>query len=208
MTKITSIIFDFGGVLVDYDFAKFFITLRANSNCSNETFNKFCDLMLDEALYSSLDRELIPFDEQIEELKRQHPDCADLFDNSNKRFQEVVTGEVPGMHRLLTDLKRQGYAVYGLSNWSSKVYETMKQYQHIFGLLDDRILSCEEHLLKPEPEIYQCALNRFGRTAGECVFVDDKQANIDGCIAAGIHGIRFTGADTLRNALQRLGVNI
>lgn len=206
MAKITTLLLDFGRVLVDYDFDRFFAVLRADYRVSEAAFAEFMQVVLAEETYSSLDRELIPFARQVDMLKQQHPACAELFDAFDKRFQEVVTGEVPGMRQLLAELRRSGYRLYGLSNWSSKVYETMRNYSEIFSLLHGRVLSCEEHLLKPEPEIYRRALDRWGLNAEECVFVDDKQANIDGCQAVGIKGIRFAGCTALRRQLHLLNI--
>ena len=206
MSNKTTLIFDFGRVLVDYDFDRFFAVLRADYRVSEAAFAEFMQVVLAEETYSSLDRELIPFARQVDMLKQQHPACAELFDAFDKRFQEVVTGEVPGMHQLLGELHSSGYRLYGLSNWSSKVYETMRNYSEIFSLLHGRVLSCEEHLLKPEPEIYRLALDRWGLNAEECVFVDDKQANIDGCQAVGIKGIRFAGCTALRRQLRLLNI--
>ena len=206
MSNKTTLIFDFGRVLVDYDFDRFFAVLRADYRVSEAAFAEFMQVVLAEETYSSLDRELIPFARQVDMLKQQHPACAELFDAFDSRFQEVVTGEVPGMHQLLGELRSSGYRLYGLSNWSSKVYETMRNYSHLFGLLHDRVLSCEEHLLKPEAAIYRCALNRWNLAAEECVFVDDKQANIDGCEAVGIKGIRFVDCPTLRHELHLLNI--
>ena len=206
MSNKTTLIFDFGRVLVDYDFDRFFAVLRADYRVSEAAFAEFMQVVLAEETYSSLDRELIPFARQVDMLKQQHPACAELFDAFDKRFQEVVTGEVPGMHQLLGELHSSGYRLYGLSNWSSKVYETMRNYSEIFSLLHGRVLSCEEHLLKPEPEIYRRALDRWGLNAEECVFVDDKQANIDGCQAVGIKGIRFAGCTALRRQLRLLNI--
>lgn len=206
MNSKTTLIFDFGRVLVDYDFDRFFGVLRADYRVSEQVFDEFMQVVLAEETYSSLDRELIPFARQVDMLKQQHPACAELFEAFDSRFQEVVTGEVPGMHQLLGELRSSGYRLYGLSNWSSKVYETMRNYSHLFGLLHDRVLSCEEHLLKPEAAIYRCALNRWNLTAEECVFVDDKQANIDGCEAVGIKGIRFAGCTALRRQLRLLNI--
>ena len=206
MAKITTLLLDFGRVLVDYDFDSFFAVLRADYRVSEAAFAEFMQVVLAEETYSSLDRELIPFARQVAALKQQHPACAELFDAFDKRFQEVVTGEVPGMRQLLDELRRSGYRLYGLSNWSSKVYETMRNYSEIFSLLHGRVLSCEEHLLKPEPEIYRRALDRWGLNAEECVFVDDKQANIDGCQAVGIKGIRFAGCTALRRQLRLLNI--
>ena len=206
MAKITTLLLDFGRVLVDYDFDRFFAVLRADYRVSEAAFAEFMQVVLAEETYSSLDRELIPFARQVDMLKQQHPACAELFEAFDKRFQEVVTGEVPGMQQLLDELRAGGYRLYGLSNWSSKVYETMRNYSEIFSLLHGRVLSCEEHLLKPEPEIYRRALDRWGLNAEECVFVDDKQANIDGCQAVGIKGIRFAGCTALRRQLRLLNI--
>ena len=206
MAKITTLLLDFGRVLVDYDFDRFFAVLRADYRVSEAAFAEFMQVVLAEETYSSLDRELIPFARQVDMLKQQHPACAELFDAFDKRFQEVVTGEVPGMRQLLDELRRSGYRLYGLSNWSSKVYATMRNYSEIVSLLHGRVLSCEEHLLKPEPEIYRRALHRWGLNADECVFVDDTQANIDGCQAVGIKGIRFAGCTALRRQLHLLNI--
>ncbi|MGN0213480.1 MAG: HAD family hydrolase [Muribaculaceae bacterium] len=208
MSKITTIFLDFGRVLVDYDFSRFFDVLRHDYPISEAAFKEFMQVVLAEETYSSLDREVIPFAEQIEALKQKHPLCAELFDAFDSRFQEVVTGEVPGMRQLIAELRRSGLRLYGLSNWSSKVYETMRNYSDIFGLLNGRVLSCEEHLLKPEPAIYERALERFGVAAEECVFVDDKQPNIDGCRAVGIDGILFKGAANLAAELKKRGVRL
>ena len=206
MAKITTLLLDFGRVLVDYDFDRFFALLRTQYRVSEPVFAEFMQVVLAEETYSNLDRELTPFALQVAALKQQHPACAELFDAFDNRFQEVVTGEVPGMRQLLAELRRSGYRLYGLSNWSSKVYETMSNYSEIFSLLHGRVLSCEEHLLKPEPEIYRRALDRWGLNAEECVFVDDKQANIDGCQAVGIKGIRFAGCTALRRQLRLLNI--
>ena len=140
MSNKTTLIFDFGRVLVDYDFDRFFAVLRADYRVSEAAFAEFMQVVLAEETYSSLDRELIPFARQVDMLKQQHPACAELFDAFDKRFQEVVTGEVPGMHQLLGELHSSGYRLYGLSNWSSKVYETMRNYSEIFSLLHGRVL--------------------------------------------------------------------
>ncbi|MGM9803271.1 MAG: HAD family hydrolase [Muribaculaceae bacterium] len=207
MSNITTIFIDFGRVLVDYDFLQFFQVLQHDYPINKDAFKEFMQVVLAEETYSSLDREVTPFNTQIAELKRQHPACAQLFDAFNERFQEVVTGEVPGMDNLLTQLRNNGYRLYGLSNWSSKVHETMRNYQ-IFRHLQGRILSCEEHLLKPERTIYERALERFGVAAEECVFIDDKQPNIEGCRAVGIDGILFTDAANLAAELKKRGVRL
>lgn len=202
---ITTIIVDFGKVLLDYDFQRFYATLRNDCACTDEVFEEFFQVSQNEEVCSSFDREDIPFSDNIRLQQTLHPACAPLFEAFDKRFQEVVTGEVPGMRKVLQSLKNNGYQLLGLSNWSSKVYETMRIFPEMFSLLDGRVLSCEEHLLKPEPEIYQRLLSRFSLSADECVFIDDKQVNVDGSKAVGIDAILFRGADNLQEELRKRG---
>lgn len=65
------------------------------------------------------------------------------------------------------------------------------------------VVSGEEKMVKPNPEIYQLLLNRYDLQASESIFIDDRQVNVDGANRVGIHGILFTGSLDLR---QQLGV--
>ena len=203
---IKNVIFDFGKVLVDYDFDRFFAMLR-DETPHHEAFDEFMRLVLDSSTYQALDKGERPFAEYVAIYKQQYPRCADLIDAFDTRFQEIVTNEIPDMRSVLLELKQHGYRVLGLSNWSTKVYDTMQRFA-IFDLIEDRVLSCEEHLLKPDAAIYRRALQRFGIEADETVFVDDRKENAEGAEAVGIHGITFTGAAPLRQELAALGVEI
>lgn len=203
---IKNVIFDFGKVLVDYDFKRFFNMLRAE-NPQHEAFAVFETFLLDRDIADELDRGMRPFAEYVELYKAQYPQCADLIDAFDTRFQEIVLGEVDGMSELLARLKAAGYRILGLSNWSTKVYDTMQRYD-IFSYIEGSVISCDVHYLKPEPEIYRTLLDKFGIKASESVFVDDRQDNVDGAIAVGIDAIVFTGAADLRRQLALRGVTI
>ncbi len=73
----------------------------------------------------------------------------------------------------------------------------------IFGLLDGTVISSEEHLLKPEPEIYRCVCERFGLKPEECLFTDDKPVNVEGAKAIGMNAVVFTDAVTYASDLRR-----
>jgi 2-haloacid dehalogenase len=83
---------------------------------------------------------------------------------------------------------------------------------HIFGQfpiareLEGLVLSHEVGLLKPDPRIYELALQRFGLRAERTVFIDDIPTNVDGARAAGLHGIHYQNPDQLRLELTKLGV--
>lgn len=78
----------------------------------------------------------------------------------------------------------------------------LKDVYPIFKLLDGMVVSAEEHCIKPSPRIYQILLDRFGLNACDCVFIDDRQPNVDGADAVGMTGILFTGAQDLREKLE------
>jgi len=84
--------------------------------------------------------------------------------------------------------------------------EVIPQVPRLFG---DRVFfSCRMHLAKPDPQIYLEVCRALGRRPGEAVFVDDKAENAEGASRAGLHGIHFTGAEALAEALVRLGVPV
>ena len=88
------------------------------------------------------------------------------------------------MRSLLERLKQEGYRLFGLTNWCSKVHVTMKQYP-IFELLEGRLVSSEEHLIKPERAIYERMCEKFALKPEECVFADDRMDNIEAARAYG-----------------------
>ncbi len=198
---IKNIVFDFGGVLVTYDFYRFFLP-HFQSHEKTVAFMK--DVLTAEAA-DDMDRELIPFREQIECLKRQWPEYAGALEMMDRDFVHIVTGEMPGMTELMQRLKSQGYRLLGLSNWSSKVYEVLEKYP-IFQLLEGSVISTEVKQLKPEADIYHTLLERFQALPEECVFIDDKLPNIEGCRQVGMHGILFQSTAQLEEELRKLGV--
>ncbi len=196
---IKNLIFDFGKVLVDYDFSHIIDPLFDNEADKKEFYTFFASL----DFVNELDREVTPFLEIIQKKQREYPKYTEQLQVFFDRYVDFVTGEVPGMKGLLTDLKGQGYKLYGLTNWSSKVHEVMKIYD-IFDLLDDQLISSEEHLIKPEPEIYERLLEKFDLKAEECVFTDDKAINVEAAINVGLQGIVFQDAEQYARELKTI----
>ena len=196
---IKNIVFDFGGVLVTYDFYRFFFPHFK----SHEKTVAFMKEVLTKEVGDEMDREEIPFSLYMEQLKGQWPHYAEALDMMDKDYFHIVTGEMPGMNELMKKLKSRGYRLLGLSNWSSKVYEVMEKYP-IFSLLDGSLISTEVKQLKPEADIYQTFLKRFNAKAEECIFIDDKPINISGCKKVGMQGILFQSTEQLEEELKRM----
>lgn len=194
---LSALIFDFGKVLVDYDFDLFFTRYVPDP----VRRAAFAPLLFNEQVQQLLDREERPFDEIVDGLIAQHPDFEAEINNFRNHYDEVVLGEVAGMRELLMRLKAEGFRLYGLTNWCSKVYTTMAQYD-IFHLLDGQVISSEEKVIKPEPEIYQRLFDRFGLRPEECFFADDREENIAAARALGMEGHVFTTAARYESALR------
>lgn len=186
---IKNLIFDFGKVLVDYDFEAFF---KRNIPDADKYW-ALNALLNNEELQQLVDREDIPFEEIMEEVISKNKALEHEIRTFVDLYPTIVTSEVPGMYDLLSKLKGEGYKLYGLTNWCCKVHITMEQFP-IFKLLDGQIISSEEHLIKPEPDIYLRLFERFNLKPEECVFADDKVVNIEGGRALGMKGIVFTDA--------------
>ncbi|MDE5919200.1 MAG: HAD family phosphatase [Duncaniella sp.] len=200
---IKNLIFDFGKVLVDYDFMAL---LTGYFGEDTERLDQMCRLFLSPEFIDRCDREAVPFSEIIREEQKNHPELADGLQFFHDRYADFVTGEVPGMKELLYRLKANGYRLYGLTNWNSVVHEVMRRYESIFGLLDGRVISSEEHFIKPEREIYECLCSRYGLDPSECLFADDKAANVEGALKAGMNAVVFTDAARYINDLETYGV--
>lgn len=197
---IKNIVFDFGGVLVEYSFRNFFAKMLG----SEEKADWFLANVFTEEMNSKLDKQMKSVEEYIEEWKATWPELSDKFDYFNANYTDVFTAEVPGMLDLILQLKAQGYRLLGLSNWSTKVHEVMDKFPAIFQPLEGYLISYMVHQLKPSPEIFHSFLNKFEVKPEECVFIDDKPENIEGAKRVGMHGIVFENAEQLAEELRKI----
>ena len=196
---IKNLIFDFGKVLVDYDFEAFFHTYIQDV----ERCRAFTPILHNEDVQRLFDREERPLEEIIEELMSKNREFESEIRFFDDHYPEIVTNEVEGMRELLTQLKAEGYKLYGLTNWCSKVRLTMAQFE-IFNLLDGYVISSVEKVIKPEPEIYHCLFNKFNLVPEECIFTDDKEENIEGGRRVGMEGIVFKDAKQYERELRAM----
>lgn len=198
---VTTIIFDFGAVLVDWNphrmLDKYFGSVEK------------ADWFIKNVCTSEWNTEMDggkPFAQGIAERSAIYPEYAADIQAYYDRWIEMIGGEIPGMREVVAELKAKGYKLYGLTNWSAETFCLVRNEFPVFGLLDGMLVSGEEHLLKPSPEIFQRLVDRFGLTPSECLFIDDNAANVEGSIAFGIPAIRFFGVDSLREDLRERGI--
>ncbi|MBW3078660.1 HAD family hydrolase [Bifidobacterium simiiventris] len=121
----------------------------------------------------------------------------DYFDRQRLALYDMIDG----MPLLLRDLDAAGVRLWGLTNFTAKFVHAAHLKFPWLALLCDTVVSSEEHIHKPDPEIYRRAITRFGVDPATTAFVDDKARNADAASAVGLAGIQFLNAAQVRNRL-------
>jgi 2-haloacid dehalogenase len=199
-SHIKAIIFDFGNVLLEWNPRNVYQRFFPDDPEGLEHFLKevnFADWNLEQDKGR-------PFTEGVAILSRQFPHHAHLIQAYHDHWVESVGGSIAGTVRLLKQLKQAGYSLYGLSNWSAETFPYARRKYDFFDLLDDIVISGEVGYVKPEPEIYQIMLEKIGRPAHECLFIDDSLTNISRAQEMGIQTIHFQSAEQLEADLEGL----
>lgn len=196
---IKNLIFDFGKVLVDWNPHHLYDSyFQDPAECSH-----FIDEVMTLDFHNEGDIGT-PMADVVERWSKRYPRYTEAFRLYIAEFPKTVGGQIPGMQEYLSELKARGYRLFGLSNWSDETFAQIKDLYPIFGLLEDMVISARVHLLKPERAIYEHALKAFGIKGDESVFTDDRQPNVDGAEAAGIHSLLFKDTALFREELEKL----
>jgi 2-haloacid dehalogenase len=198
---VKNIVFDFGGVLVDWNPHYLYDKHFGSREKADWFLENICtgrwNIQMDGGK---------PFAEGCAELSAKYPEWTKEIYMFFERWIEMMADEIPGMRKLLGELKAAGYGLYGLTNWSAETFCQVRDRYEVFSLLDGMVVSGEEHIVKPDEAIFKRLLERYGLNAAECIFVDDLQRNVDGAIQAGLQGLLFRGAESLREDFTRLGI--
>jgi len=196
----TTVVFDLGGVLIDWNPRHLYRKLFAGDEAAMEEFlatvcTPAWNVMQDAGR---------TFAEGAALLKARHPDRAALIDAYGARFGEMMAGEIAGSVAILEELHRRGVALYALSNWSR---ETFPFAQERFAFLErfrGVVISGEVGHVKPEPGIYRHLLERFAIDPARAIFIDDVAGNAEAARPFGIHPIHFTSPAALERELRDL----
>jgi len=196
-----AIVFDFGGVLIDWSPYHLYRKLLPSDDAVRE--------FLEEINFSEFNKKLdagYSFSKMKEELLLKYPRQQELVRAFFERWMECTGDAIQPTVDIMLEVKAAGYPVYGLSNWSHETFPRLMHRYPFLPLLDDYLLSGMAGVAKPDEEIFRLFLQRIGRSAEDCIFIDDAQANIDAANRLGFTGILYTTAPQLRADLVHLGV--
>lgn len=199
---IRNIIFDIGNVLTDYRWEGFL----ADKGFDAEMIQKIAKASVMHPAWAEYDRGTWT-DEQV--LAAFVKDAPQLERELYQAFTSIAGIVTPRAYAIpwLQELKAKGYHVYYLSNFSHKAEVECADALNFLPEMEGGILSYKEHLIKPEPEIYQLLLKRYGLKAEESVFLDDTLKNVEAAEEQGIHGIHFLTKEQAEEELRKIGVD-
>jgi 2-haloacid dehalogenase len=147
------------------------------------------------------------WEEAVSLLIERHPDYEMPIRAFHERWHETVSGTIEESVSVLGRLREAGVPTYCITNFSgAKFTEARARFPFLSGF-DGIVVSGEERLLKPQPEIYNLLLERYGLDAGDCIFIDDSRANVEGARAVGMHAIHFVEPLDLEAELRRYGID-
>ena len=196
------VVFDLGGVLLDWDPRHLYRKLFAGDEAAMEHFlANVCTHEWNRGQDAGRS-----FAEGARLLKLEHPDKAELIDAYGARFDEMMAGPIAGSVEILAELRRRGTSLYGLTNFSAETYPCAFARFDFLGWFRGVLVSGEVKAIKPDPRIYELLLERFGIDPHQAVYIDDVAVNAAAARSFGIHGIHFTTPAALREELVRLAL--
>ena len=159
-------------------------------------------IMFDDPLWSGLDLGN-PLEETICRYEKKYPEYA-------KEIRWFLThGEYmhvkrPEVWEKVHELKKAGYRIYLLSNYSEDLFTKHTKGASFLNDIDGKVVSYQIHEIKPNPEIYLYLLNKYNLKADQCLFFDDREQNVEGAEKLGIHAIRVESQEQLLGELEKL----
>jgi 2-haloacid dehalogenase len=202
VASYSAVVFDLGGVLLDWDPRYLYRKLFNGHDAAMEQFlAEVCTPRWHAA--HDLGYSIV---QACSELAERYPGQAELIRAWGERSEEMVAGPIAGSVAILSDLKQRGISCYVLSNMEA---ETFPLRLHRFGFLrwfDGHVISGLEGMAKPDPRIYRLLLDRYRLVAGDTLFIDDRADNVAAARGVGMCAIRFESPPVLRAQLESNGL--
>lgn len=196
--KIKNIVFDFGGVLVDWNPRH----LYKNHFQDTDAMEWFLKNICTEAWNIEQDRGRSLSDATIE-LQQKFPEHSAMIALFYDEWETMLQGEIIGTVSLLHKLK-QKYTLYGLTNWSGETIDIAYRRFSFFSEFEGIVVSGTEKLIKPDKRIYQLLLDRYKIKAEESIFIDDNIHNVKAAQELGFYAIHFENPVQLEAVLSTI----
>jgi 2-haloacid dehalogenase len=199
--SIDAVVFDIGGVLLDWDPRYLYRKLFGDEAQMNRFLQEVCTM----EWHDAHDRGK-PAAVSCSELAAAHPEHEEAIWAWTRRSEEMVAGPIPGTVDLLRDLREAGVPCYALTNMEVETYPQRLERYPFMGWFDGTVVSGFEGVAKPDAEIYERLLTRFELTPASALLIDDSPRNVRAALSLGMQAVEFRAAAELRRLLQRAGL--
>lgn len=201
--KIENIIFDLGGVLIDWNPEYLYSKIFDHDQERMDWFlGNICtaDWNIEQDAGRS-------FKEGTDLLLKQYPQYETWIRAFYVRWREMLKGEIEDTVLILNKLNSfNELKLYALTNWSVETFPVAEARFPFLKLFEGIVVSGMENTRKPFPEIYNILLNRYDLKADQSLFIDDNQDNVDAARELGMVGVHFKSPDQLHEDLVKLGI--
>ncbi|MFD0855647.1 HAD family hydrolase [Actinomadura adrarensis] len=196
-----AVIFDIGGVILDWDPRHLYRRLIPDPDEMEWFLAEVCS----DAWNAEQDRGRA-FSEAIKEAAARHPEYRELIEAYWKRWPETLDGLIPGTSEVIAEAAAAGTALFAITNFSAETFPLAVAGYEVLSGFRDVVVSGEVKMIKPDPAIFHYALDRFGLSPHQALFVDDKPANVEAAEKLGMGTVLFTDAADLRERMKRSGL--
>lgn len=194
---IETIIYDLGGVLIDWNPMYVYKGYFESEEKQNYFFEKVCTSDWNEA--QDAGRSIA---EATEERIQKFPEWEQAIRDYYGRWEEMLGGPIEDSVEVFRELKDSGKVkLYALTNWSAETFPIALGRYDFLHWFDGRVVSGEEKTRKPFPEFYQILLDRYTVDVSKTIFIDDNARNVAAAVNLGIESIHFKDAASLKAEL-------
>jgi len=199
--KINAVVFDLGGVLIDWNPRHLYRRLFADPAEMEDFLARVCTA--DWHRQHDLGADIR---QSCEELASQHAQYRDMIMAWADRGEEMAPGQFDQTVNVLRTLKTAGLGCYALSNMEPEAFASRSARFPFMQWFDGQVISGLEGVAKPDSRIFEVLLQRYGLAPAATVFVDDSQRNVEAARDLGFNVVHYMSADQLKRELQALGV--
>lgn len=192
------IVFDVGGVLIDWNPEYLYRALIPDENARTYFLNTVCP----RSWNAQQDLGLTSYADAIAARVALFPAQEDLIRAYDTRWPEMVRGEIPGTLAIKNALRNAGVPLYAITNYNAEKWKISCKLYPFLADFDGLVVSGEEKIMKPDPAIYRLLCSRFGLEPADCLFIDDVAENVDAAKSVGMSATLFTDAVSLAQTLR------